>query len=429
MYLTDGVSESGTYESPSKYSSNQWSVRRPPAPPTSIPLDDGFDAVTTEVPTEWNIGAVRHRDYEESVSGYRNYVLDMERKLSGEDDYYVSSEKTFDNTKRSELTYTGSMRTLKKSSLNMPIPENARKISGNRGKIELVEQKVIEDNPQRTISLWRERVAQSSGGSNSRYDDADDLRSDHTNSHAHRRVLSDDSRMRRVASHGRTGSGGTSAHPKVTGREMEVRRSGRASYERSEYMVTYAQPSRNGFPMAFYAQSELGNAIPLKNKGSQSNSSNAMVNKPLPDRSISSGNRRSSGRHSNERNEYMITYAQTSPFGSGSTTRTPSLRGQRTITMTPLQKKSFIPAHPTDASTLTKATSTSSVELILSSCDPSLLHIASILSDLGIQRLEHLRAIARLSEETRDKEIKEQALKRGVTVVEWAILLDKLQSL
>jgi len=43
--------------------------------------------------------------------------------------------------------------------------------------------------------------------------------------------------------------------------------------------------------------------------------------------------------------------------------------------------------------------------------------------------MEHLRAIARLSEETRDREIKEQALKRGVTVMEWAILLDKLQDL
>ena len=75
------------------------------------------------------------------------------------------------------------------------------------------------------------------------------------------------------------------------------------------------------------------------------------------------------------------------------------------------------------------ATSTSSVEVILSSCDPSLLHIAPVLYELGIKRVDHLRAVARLSEETRDREVKEQALKRGVTVVEWAIFLDKLQSL
>ena len=42
---------------------------------------------------------------------------------------------------------------------------------------------------------------------------------------------------------------------------------------------------------------------------------------------------------------------------------------------------------------------------------------------------EHLRAVARLSEDTRDKEIREEALRMGVTIVEWAILIDKLQSL
>ena len=76
-----------------------------------------------------------------------------------------------------------------------------------------------------------------------------------------------------------------------------------------------------------------------------------------------------------------------------------------------------------------RVSSTSSVEIILSSCDPSLLHIAPILYDLGIKRVDHLRAIARLSDDTRDREVKEEALKRGVTVVEWAIFLDKLQSL
>ena len=78
---------------------------------------------------------------------------------------------------------------------------------------------------------------------------------------------------------------------------------------------------------------------------------------------------------------------------------------------------------------MAKVTTSSSVELILSDCEPSLLHIAPILSSLGIYKLEHLRAMNRLSEETRDKEVKEQALRRGVTVMEWAILLDKLQTI
>jgi hypothetical protein len=34
-----------------------------------------------------------------------------------------------------------------------------------------------------------------------------------------------------------------------------------------------------------------------------------------------------------------------------------------------------------------------------------------------------------MNEETRDRELKGQALMRGVTVMEWAILIDKLQCL
>jgi hypothetical protein len=40
-----------------------------------------------------------------------------------------------------------------------------------------------------------------------------------------------------------------------------------------------------------------------------------------------------------------------------------------------------------------------------------------------------MTALARMREETRDREVKEEALKKGVTVVEWAILIDKLQCL
>jgi len=58
-----------------------------------------------------------------------------------------------------------------------------------------------------------------------------------------------------------------------------------------------------------------------------------------------------------------------------------------------------------------------------------LLHIAPILDQLGVRKDEHMRALARMREETRDREVKEEALKKGVTVVEWAILLDKLQSM
>jgi len=71
----------------------------------------------------------------------------------------------------------------------------------------------------------------------------------------------------------------------------------------------------------------------------------------------------------------------------------------------------------------------STLELLLASCQPSLLHLTEHLQELGIQREEHLRALAKMHEETRDREVKEEALKKGVTVVEWAIFLDKLKAL
>jgi hypothetical protein len=69
------------------------------------------------------------------------------------------------------------------------------------------------------------------------------------------------------------------------------------------------------------------------------------------------------------------------------------------------------------------------IESVLASCQPSLLHLLPILEELGVRRSEHMTALARMREQTRDREVKEEALKKGVTVVEWAILIDKLQTL
>jgi len=71
----------------------------------------------------------------------------------------------------------------------------------------------------------------------------------------------------------------------------------------------------------------------------------------------------------------------------------------------------------------------STLELLLASCQPPLLHLSELLQELGVQREEHLRALAKMHEGIRDREVKEEVLKRGVTVVEWAIFLDKLKAL
>lgn len=135
-------------------------------------------------------------------------------------------------------------------------------------------------------------------------------------------------------------------------------------------------------------------------------------------------------RHS-PRSQFVMTYPQTPPR-SGSTLSSPGPKLPK-----PMHRQSSSLSKnvsgSVDAMAVSvdgaKTTTTSPVELILASCEPSLLHIAPTLLELGIQRMEHLRAIARLSEETRNREVKEYALCRGVTVVEWAILLDKLHTL
>ncbi|KAF9264408.1 hypothetical protein L218DRAFT_958454 [Marasmius fiardii PR-910] len=70
-----------------------------------------------------------------------------------------------------------------------------------------------------------------------------------------------------------------------------------------------------------------------------------------------------------------------------------------------------------------------SVAEILTSCKPSLMHLEPILYDLGIRTEDHLKAVGKMSEGTRDREIKKVAVEKGVTVLEWAMLIDKMQDL
>lgn len=92
-----------------------------------------------------------------------------------------------------------------------------------------------------------------------------------------------------------------------------------------------------------------------------------------------------------------------------------------------------IPFHPTQSqgSTISSIQSESyhRFEELLGSCKPSLLRIAPILARLGITKVEHLKAVSRLSEEMRDREVREEALRMGITVVEWAVLLDQVRML
>ncbi|KAH6914329.1 hypothetical protein BKA70DRAFT_1096086 [Coprinopsis sp. MPI-PUGE-AT-0042] len=73
--------------------------------------------------------------------------------------------------------------------------------------------------------------------------------------------------------------------------------------------------------------------------------------------------------------------------------------------------------------------STNSLEGVLNSCRPSLRHLVPTLAHLGITTKDHLHALAELDPETRDRELKEEALRGGVTNMEWAMLMNRLKSL
>lgn len=100
---------------------------------------------------------------------------------------------------------------------------------------------------------------------------------------------------------------------------------------------------------------------------------------------------------------------------------------------TPIEKDlPPFPFHPTrSGSTISSIKSESTLQLaaVLDSCEPSLVHIMPILQKLGIRKVGHLRAVANLTPNTRDREIREDALRMGVTVMEWAIFVDKIFTL
>ncbi|KAI0647901.1 hypothetical protein C8Q79DRAFT_905941 [Trametes meyenii] len=486
--------------------------------PTSIPLDDNFDAPTTEAPTEWAPLSARggangrdgHPEYDESVTGYQNYVVEMERMLEGQMESAARAQErtreayrgrqrlhepppssrgvrsgrktsTSPALRRIDTTLSesarGSSRPMRRTHPHQqqhqaqhtpappmspvraaPQPENARQVSGKKGRIELVEQRVLEDSAARTISLWRERVAASSVGGSRCGDSAvdggggdgggqqrrDDERSE-VGSHVHRRVpsgsVNGDPRLRRVVSdHARyAGSVQGTGSRNGNGSAREKGKAGRASYERSEYMVSY-QNTKDGVPKELFSpRSDAPGLPPLRDLRTPSSPT---TNRTY-DRAPSSPTlRRHAARKSLDRSEYMMTYPQTPPLtGSQASSGSPTGKhAHRALSpaaalRSPLHGSfrdmhdALSPIAGSEVASALRVTTTSSVEAILAACDPSLLHIAPVLQELGIKRVDHLRAVARLSEETRDREVKEQALRRGVSVVEWAIFLDKLQSL
>ncbi|KAL0961224.1 hypothetical protein HGRIS_006191 [Hohenbuehelia grisea] len=255
---------------------------------------------------------------------------------------------------------------------------------------EIVKRRVIEDGPEKivTISTWREKVAQEASvevGMSVYYVNPDDYA-----------IEEEDHQTRIVAEVRQADSDlGRREHSPplhAVQRPLTPRKTSSGSNQQSEALRTRTSSSP-------HANTSL-NGIGILEPPSRLSPS------PYPLFTTSTPHRRSSpsskGRHK----------------GSSPTTFTHSsslLRQNRSTSMS------------SDANAV--PWTSAAAKDILASCEPSLLHISSILASLGITTEAHLRAVGRLSDETRDREVKEEALRQGVTVMEWAILVDRLQLL
>ena len=282
---------------------------------------------------------------------------------------------------------------------SVPMPAFPSGKGPAKGRNDLVEKLVIEDGPERTVSVWREHVAKNGeengttggGGGGGGGGGDGDGRSD-LDSHVGRRRVSTDSR-RRVESLVQS----TTGSPSMKGKGHR----GRESAEFTEVSGPGSSPI-----LRFRRNTTAKNA----HKDPRSPSQHA-----LPMRS-------------------------STPLASGGPSSQPTTpqKSQRRAALPPPTSPSVVgpkgggteysASVVSDASTKV-ATHGQMIESVLSSCQPSLLHLLPILEELGMRRAEHMTALARMREETRDREVKEEALRKGITVVEWAILIDKLQSL
>ena len=132
--------------------------------------------------------------------------------------------------------------------------DNVRHVSGRRGRVELVEHKIMEDGPERTISLWRERVAQSGDGS-SRYGDVS-ARGESVHGRGHRRVISAEEyyggRPDTRYAGGSRGQGQSSTNY-IPRKSKEVPRDSHGDYERTEVSRRRPDPAFHVYLTLSYA--------------------------------------------------------------------------------------------------------------------------------------------------------------------------------
>ncbi|KAF8830839.1 hypothetical protein HHX47_DHR2000805 [Lentinula edodes] len=287
---------------------------------------------------------------------------------------------------------------------------------------EVVDNRVLEDGPERTvtISTWREKVANESRRSEVEmsvyYLNADDYVMDSGIEETRRKEEFRDSMK---------GQSGASRSRKGKGKQRDLLDDG---WTRSD-------------PIYYRSASPVRPQTPWPSNTNLADVDGEMSRQSIQgttDRSVHVGLRRRSSYSEWMDREYVE--PRTSTPVRHRTLEPDEIRGSEAslrTSSTAREALSYRPkattngaGHPRGSSSTMSSmqvASTPALEALLSSCEPSLLYLAPVLVGLGIKTKEHMKAVGKLREETRNREVREEALKRGMTIMEWAILLDKLQ--
>ncbi|KAJ6487249.1 hypothetical protein C8R47DRAFT_1128147 [Mycena vitilis] len=371
---------------------------RPGTPFTSPPLNDDFDAITTQ---RWS-KTTRATTVDPAASGLFDH---MEATTRG-----TTSIAAFTKPERRKKSTHGDADDHRRQAGESDVEQDRRlkrtrgkgriKASSANGRIrmapqagqdyEIVEHKVLEEGPERTVSIstWREQAIQ-------------DMDSDDNMSVFY--VNPDDC------------AESTKLGPVV------------------EIVSLSRKPEAN-------VASGFGSNIPGRRSKDEGEGSEERrrAQGPSPKELMSFNGAVNASSQNRATNLKMYRSASNAASGSrdSSAPRTSTPRGSGTLVQPldppPVDKG----AYPFHAKKSTSGSTISSIHLpspplehVLGACKPSLVHILPVLERIGIMGADHLRAVGKLSEDTRNKEVREEVLKLGVTVMEWAILLDKLKSL
>ncbi|EIN12908.1 hypothetical protein PUNSTDRAFT_141471 [Punctularia strigosozonata HHB-11173 SS5] len=260
------------------------------------------------------------------------------------------------------------------------------------GDPKMVEKRILEDGPERTVSIWRREVARDAG---------DDVRSV-ADSHAQRRLKAPERERDRTRDRERS------------------QRSGGAGSSQAGWRGDMSEGDRSRYAGKSTAGGHRDYAYPTPPRSKGTSAGNSLGHKRSasdPWRgSFSQPQAASTPRHTLRRQPRIESLARTSVV--------PDLRSVGSA-----RARNTSRSGTSSEGHSAGEAATPSLETVLSGCSPSLLHTAPVLRDLGIRSVDHLRAIGRMENDLRNREVRREAFKRGLTVVDWAILLDVMKRL